>query len=160
MDRTSLKLWTFILLCAFVNSSNKTLKCEKLKEQTCFDFPLPFHNTTTEIVDDSKDQDEIARNLEKWKALSFLPRCWEVLKPLLCRVYKPRCSGGHVKLPCRSVCALTRAPCSIVERFDSYGGWPKFLQCDFFPSEDCDNITVSYFARFYMTVFFMRLRLA
>ena len=144
MDITSTRLWTFVLLCAHVNSMNNTFKCEKLKQNTCFDITLPFNHTTTEIATDSKDQKEIIKNLERWKALSFLPRCWEILKPLLCRVYMPKCEEGNVRLPCRSVCLLTREPCRVVEEFDSYGGWPEFLKCEAFPLENCDNLTVSY----------------
>jgi smoothened protein len=146
MDKTSLKLWAFVLLCAHVvNSLNRTLQCERLKERTCYDITLPFNYTTTGIAKDSKDQQEVVKNLKKWEALSFLPRCWEVLKPLLCRVYMPKCEEGNIRLPCRSLCLLTRAPCEVVEQYDSYGGWPDFLKCEAFPLEDCDNLTVSYF---------------
>ncbi|CAB3996833.1 smoothened homolog [Paramuricea clavata] len=144
MDITFTRLWTFVLLCAHVKSLNNTFKCEKLKQDTgCFDITLPFNYTTTEIATDSKDQKEIIKNLERWKALSFLPRCWEILKPLLCRVYMPKCEEGNVRLPCRSVCLLTREPCRVVEQFDSYGGWPEFLKCEAFPLENCDNLTIS-----------------
>ena len=144
MDKSSIKLWAFVLLCAHVDSLSKTLKCEELKQHTCFDITLPFNYTTTEIASDSNDQEEIVKNLEKWRPLSYLPRCWEVLKPLLCHVYMPKCENGNVRLPCRSICMLTRAPCSIVESFHKYGGWPDFLKCERFPLEDCDNFTVSY----------------
>ena len=138
-----MKLCAFLLLCAQVNSLSKTLKCEELRQHTCFDITLPFNYTTTEIASDSKDQEEVVKNLEKWRALSFLPDCWEVLKPLLCRVYMPKCENGNVRLPCRSACMLTRTPCGIVKRFDRYGGWPDFLKCETFPLEDCDNLTIS-----------------
>ena len=142
MDNTSsFKFWAFFLLCAQVNSFNKTFKCEKLQQHSCYDITLPFYYTTTGIADDSKDQKEIAKNLKKWKALSFLPRCWEVLKPLLCRVYMPECEENNVELPCRSACSLARSHCQVVKEFQ---GWPDFMRCENFPLENCDNLTVSY----------------
>ena len=148
MDAKSCKLWTLVLLFAKVNSLNKTLRCEKLEIQTCFDIKLPFNFTTTSIATDSKNQKEIEKNLQRWKALSFLPRCWEVLKPLLCSVYMPECdesSHKATRLPCRSACLLTRTPCRVVENYRTYGGWPDFLECEKFPLKDCDNLTVGYF---------------
>ena len=145
MDIISFRIWAFVLLCAHAISLNKTtsFKCEKLKQRSCYDITLPFNFSSTEIANDSADQTEIAKNLEKWQALSFLPRCWEVLKPLLCRVYMPECHRGIVRLPCRSACLLTRTPCRVVEEYHSYGGWPDFLRCENFPLENCDNLTVS-----------------
>ena len=142
MDNTAFKIWTFLLLCARANSLNTTFKCEKLQQDSCYDITLAFNYTTTGIADDSKDQNEIAENLKKWEALSFLPRCWEVLKPLLCGVYMPKCEDGIVELPCRSACSLARSHCQVVEEFER---WPEFLKCEKFPLENCDNITVSYF---------------
>lgn len=134
--------FTFILvfLCA---PSTSLEKCEKLKRTTCMGMALSFNFTTTAIANDSKDQSEIETNLDKWKALSFLPRCWEVLHPLLCRVYMPKCDEGRVQLPCRSRCLKTRSPCKVVEKFQDYGGWPDFLKCDAFPQENCDNFTIT-----------------
>ena len=144
MDKTSIKLWAFVLLCAHVNSLSKTLKCEELKQRTCYDITLPFNHTSTGIASDSEDQEEVVKNLEKWSSLSILPSCWEVLKPLLCRVYKPKCEAGRVTLPCRSFCMLTREPCRVVENYDEYGGWPDFLKCEAFPLKDCDNLTSNF----------------
>lgn len=63
------------------------------------------------------------------------PRCWDVIQPLLCAVYMPKCEDGQVELPSQTLCQATRAPCTIVER---ERGWPDFLKCtpDRFP-EGC-----------------------
>ena len=127
------------LLCA---RSNCREECEELKKKDCLGMALSFNFTTTGIANDSQDQNKIEENLHKWQALRFLPRCWEVLHPLLCGVYKPNCERGHVRLPCRSHCLKTRAPCNVVERYHQYGGWPDFLKCGSFPQENCDNFTV------------------
>ncbi|KAJ7421843.1 Smoothened [Willisornis vidua] len=65
------------------------------------------------------------------------PRCWDVIQPLLCAVYMPKCEDGQVELPSQTLCQATRAPCTIVER---ERGWPDFLKCttDRFP-EGCPN---------------------
>uniref|UniRef100_A0A8C4JEX0 Protein smoothened n=2 Tax=Dromaius novaehollandiae TaxID=8790 RepID=A0A8C4JEX0_DRONO len=65
------------------------------------------------------------------------PRCWDVIQPLLCAVYMPKCEDGQVELPSQTLCLATRAPCAIVER---ERGWPDFLKCtpDRFP-EGCPN---------------------
>ncbi|XP_007440919.2 smoothened homolog [Python bivittatus] len=65
------------------------------------------------------------------------PRCWDVIQPLLCAVYMPKCEDGKVELPSQTLCQATRGPCTIVER---ERGWPDFLRCttDRFP-EGCPN---------------------
>ena len=140
MDLTTIK---FIFIFVGVATSSYQ-KCVKLKTKSCLGMSLSYDFTTTALANDSKDQNEIEKNLEKWKQLAFLPRCWEVLHPLLCRIYKPKCEAGRVQLPCRSSCLRTRAPCKVVEKFKEHGGWPDFLKCDEFPEEDCDNFTVRY----------------
>ncbi|MGH0125661.1 UNVERIFIED_CONTAM: hypothetical protein FKN15_023940 [Acipenser sinensis] len=61
-----------------------------------------------------------------WSGLRNAPRCWEVIQPLLCSVYMPKCDNGKVELPSQSLCHKTRGPCAIVER---ERGWPDFLKC-------------------------------
>ncbi|EDO45534.1 predicted protein, partial [Nematostella vectensis] len=68
--------------------------------------------------------------------LKFLPKCWEVLQPFLCQIYKPKCKNGSVELPCREQCFATRKPCSVVE---SYRRWPEFLRCDKLPEGNCNG---------------------
>ncbi|XP_019364887.1 PREDICTED: smoothened homolog, partial [Gavialis gangeticus] len=72
-----------------------------------------------------------------WAGLRNAPRCWDVIQPLLCAVYMPKCEDGKVELPSQTLCQATRGPCTIVER---ERGWPDFLKCglDRFP-EGCPN---------------------
>ncbi|EDO40119.1 predicted protein [Nematostella vectensis] len=134
-------LHVLITFCGIITSyssaySQGSYKCEPLKEQTCLGEKLDYHYTTTELVTDSSSQDQVKKNLEKWEGLKFLPKCWEVLQPFLCQIYKPKCKNGSVELPCREQCFATRKPCSVVE---SYRRWPEFLRCDKLPEGNCNG---------------------
>ena len=115
-------------------------KCEKLEERTCLGSSLNYSFTTLELVTDSPTQQDAKGNLEQWKGLKFLSKCWAVLQPLLCQVYKPRCQNSTVKLPCREQCDATRKPCEVVERYNKK--WPEFLQCNRFPPGNCEGGSV------------------
>ena len=118
--------------------------CELLEERTCFGSRLDYNFTTTALVTDSKTQQEIKDNLKRWEGLKFLSRCWSVLQPLLCQVYKPRCHNSHnssVELPCREQCLATRTPCNVVKRYNE--DWPEFLKCERFPLGGCKGGSVS-----------------
>ena len=116
-------------------------KCEILEEQTCLGTKLMYNFTTLELVTDSPTQQAAKEKLGEWKGLKFLSKCWAVLQPLLCQVYKPRCQNSSVRLPCREQCHATRKPCEVVERY--HKKWPDFLQCDRFPPGNCDGGSVS-----------------
>ena len=136
-------------LCAFLVVYSSSLKgtygenyqCEALKEQTCLGSRLDYNFTTTRLVTDSDTQRDVNENLKQWEGLKFLSRCWSVLQPLLCQVYKPRCYNNSVQFPCREQCLATRKPCSVVERYNKQ--WPDFLQCDRFPLGGCKDGSVS-----------------
>ena len=137
-------------LCALITlqtllqgSTADSYKCELLGERTCFGTWLDYNFTTTDLVTDSQTQNDVKGNLKQWEGLKFLSKCWSVLQPLLCQVYKPRCANSSVTLPCREQCLATRKPCSVVERYNEK--WPDFLQCERFPLEGCDNGSVSSF---------------
>ena len=130
-----------VLLSLFKATCGVNYKCELLEDQTCFGSSLEYNFTTLGLVTDSQSQLDVKKNLKQWEGLKFLSKCWSVLQPLLCQVYKPRCHNSSVKLPCREQCEATRKPCSVVERYNEK--WPDFLQCDLFPEGDCEGGTVS-----------------
>ena len=116
-------------------------QCEPLEDQTCFGSRLDYNFTTLKLVTDSDNQLDVEKNLKQWEGLKFLSRCWSVLQPLLCQVYKPQCSNNNVTLPCREQCLATRKPCSVVERY--HEEWPDFLKCERFPLGNCKDGSVS-----------------
>lgn len=135
-------LSAFLLLYLFHKvTQGFNYKCEMLEEPTCLGTKLMYNFTTLELVTDSPTQQAAKEKLGEWKGLKFLSKCWTVLQPLLCQVYKPRCQNSSVKLPCREQCHATRKPCEVVERY--HKKWPDFLQCDRFPPGNCDGGSVS-----------------
>ncbi|MGH0127857.1 UNVERIFIED_CONTAM: hypothetical protein FKN15_032526 [Acipenser sinensis] len=104
----------------------KTSTCEALKYNTCLGSPLPYTYTSVILAEDSNSQEAALEKLTMWSGLRNAPRCWEVIQPLLCSVYMPKCDNGKVELPSQSLCHKTRGPCAIVER---ERGWPDFLKC-------------------------------
>ncbi|XP_054844328.1 smoothened homolog [Eublepharis macularius] len=111
--------------------------CEALRQGACLGSPLPYAATSTLLAADSHSQAEAHDKLLLWSGLRNAPRCWDVIQPLLCAVYMPKCEDGMVELPSQTLCQATRGPCTIVER---ERGWPDFLKCttDRFP-EGCPN---------------------
>ncbi|XP_006031916.1 smoothened homolog isoform X1 [Alligator sinensis] len=111
--------------------------CERLHYNACLGSALPYATTSTLLAGDSGSQEEAHGKLLLWSGLRNAPRCWDVIQPLLCAVYMPKCEDGKVELPSQTLCQATRGPCTIVER---ERGWPDFLKCglDRFP-EGCPN---------------------
>lgn len=135
-------LYAFVVLYSSLKGTyGVNYQCEKLEERTCFGSSLDFNFTTTALVTDSQTQLDIRDKLKQWEGLKFLSRCWSVLQPLLCQVYKPRCHNSSVQLPCREQCLATRTPCSVVERYNEE--WPEFLKCERFPLGGCKGGSVS-----------------
>ncbi|XP_028601847.2 protein smoothened [Podarcis muralis] len=115
----------------------RAAQCEALQQSVCLGSPLPYAATSTLLAGDSSSQEEAHDKLLLWSGLRNAPRCWDVIQPLLCAVYMPKCEDGQVELPSQTLCQATRGPCTIVER---ERGWPDFLKCttDRFP-EGCPN---------------------
>ena len=135
-------LYAFVVLYSSLKGTyGGNYRCELLEERACFGSSLDYNFTTTALVTDSQSQQEIRDNLKRWEGLKFLSRCWSVLQPLLCQVYKPRCHNSSVQLPCREQCLATRTPCSVVKRYK--GNWPEFLKCERFPLGGCKGGSVS-----------------
>lgn len=114
-------------LDAWPEKCARPAKCEPLVNATCFGAPLPYSHTTVELANDSSSQFEIQERLDLWYGLRQIPRCWAVVQPLLCAVYRPRCVDGLVTLPSHETCRLVRAFCRITA-LDS-DRWPFFLRC-------------------------------
>ena len=105
------------------------VKCEQKHYNTCLDVQLPFTHTSLVMAQDSNSQEDVQEKLDLWEGLRSVPRCWEVIQPLLCSVYMPRCDDEKnvLELPGVELCERTREPCKIVENSE---GWPDFLKCD------------------------------
>nr|ALS19773.1 smoothened [Novocrania anomala] len=104
--------------------------CEPLQYSTCLGISLPYSHTSLLLANDSTNQTTVQEKLTLWSGLKNVPKCWEVIQPLLCAVYMPRCNGStnEIDLPSKEMCDITRNPCRIVETSDY--GWPDFLKCD------------------------------
>lgn len=67
------------------------------------DLFYPGHVCYSALANDSDSQSDVWRRLAQWSGLRFAPRCWEVVQPLLCAIYLPKCSteGNYsvVELP-------------------------------------------------------------
>uniref|UniRef100_A0A670JFU9 Protein smoothened n=1 Tax=Podarcis muralis TaxID=64176 RepID=A0A670JFU9_PODMU len=117
----------------------RAAQCEALQQSVCLGSPLPYAATSTLLAGDSSSQEEAHDKLLLWSGLRNAPRCWDVIQPLLCAVYMPKCEDGQVELPSQTLCQATRGPCTIVER---ERGWPDFLKCttDAFLKNEVQNI--------------------
>jgi len=92
----------------------------------CFGLSLPYRSTSFILSNDSNDYNSTQEKLLLWSGLKAIPKCWDVIQPLLCSIYLPRCENNHVYLPPRSLCQITREPCSIV---DKHYDWLDLPQC-------------------------------
>jgi len=109
-------------------------KCEPVQTKDCFGALLPYQRTAAGVfTGDVARQKDVQASLRMWTALRTVPQCWEVIQPLLCSVYLPRCKVDQssnlslVQKPSREQCDIVQTRCRIVEL---YGGWPEFLKCD------------------------------
>uniref|UniRef100_A0A4W3JHJ9 Protein smoothened n=1 Tax=Callorhinchus milii TaxID=7868 RepID=A0A4W3JHJ9_CALMI len=138
-------LWEFMAQCGEAESNQsdasdpckRASECQPLKYNTCLGSALPYTHTSISLAEDSSTQEEAHNKLVLWSGLRNAPGCWNVIQPLLCAIYMPKCENGKVDLPGQVLCQITRRPCAIVQR---ERGWPDFLKCtaDRFP-EGCLN---------------------
>lgn len=107
--------------------------CVPLENQECFGAPVQYQFTAPGLFSGDVTTLELAREqLQLWSALRNVPQCWEVVQPLLCAIYLPRCSNissnvSVAQLPSRELCDVVQMPCRVVEQ---YGGWPEYLKCE------------------------------
>ncbi|XP_003747064.1 smoothened homolog [Galendromus occidentalis] len=104
-------------------------KCEVGENLTCFHNTLSYSSTSLELVDDVENLLSVDEKLEQWKtALSRIPRCWRLVQPLLCSLYRPPCTNGSVPLPSYILCDRARTACRIAATRGIQ--WPHFLSCE------------------------------
>lgn len=129
----------FVVAVIYPSSSNSIIheKCSQPAscitvedgENSCLGLQLDYTTISLDLANDSSSFEDIKNNLNAWSGLKGAPKCWEVLQPLLCAVYMPRCRNfSMIDLYTREGCLKTREPCKIVEEYNN--GWPWFLDCD------------------------------
>ncbi|EDW03985.1 protein smoothened [Drosophila grimshawi] len=116
--------------CLEVNSTHNT----------CFGSKLPYAYTSLGLTDYRKER-ELDEVLSSYYALRHVPKCWAVIQPFLCAVFKPKCEEidgqDMVYLPSYEMCKITLEPCRVLYNTTFF---PKFLRCNetLFPMK-CSN---------------------
>jgi hypothetical protein len=107
-----------------------TNHCQHLPNETCFGIPLPydyvsFNHTGLKYIYD------VQSKLSEWTALRGVPKCWAVIRPLLCGVYLSPCDADNmtVEMASRQLCRVIQGPCRIVNADGQE--WPEFLRYEF-----------------------------
>ncbi|XP_017856969.1 PREDICTED: protein smoothened isoform X1 [Drosophila arizonae] len=107
---------------------------------TCFGSKLPYALTSLSLTDYRKEK-ELNEALGSYYALRHVPKCWAVIQPFLCAVFKPKCEeiNGQdmVYLPSYEMCRITLEPCRVLYNTTFF---PKFMRCNetLFPMK-CSN---------------------
>ncbi|KPI96978.1 Protein smoothened [Papilio xuthus] len=123
-----------------LDSCVRKARCETLGKNTCLGVKLPYDKTSVHLTF-YDTQNKIQNQLELYRELINVPKCWAVVQPLLCAVFMPKCERilgqDMVYLPSYEMCKITMEPCAILYN-TSY--FPSFLRCNTtrFPSK-CDN---------------------
>lgn len=122
---------TIVLAITSSESCNYPAPCTAIDPQqdTCLGVTLDYSHTSLSLANDSSTLEEVQANLAEWAGLQGAPRCWDVIQPLLCAVYMPRCNDSRILMYPRELCLKTREPCKIVPEMNG-GKWPEFLDCD------------------------------
>ena len=103
----------------------------------CFGTPLPYSEISTEVVVELFNNTQLAnfnylsQDLNSWKSLRKVPKCWQTLQPFLCALYMPKCEHKSIYLLSQEWCRNTMATCKILKE-------PQFA--DKFPVINCDAI--------------------
>ncbi|XP_014371325.2 protein smoothened isoform X2 [Papilio machaon] len=123
-----------------LDSCVRKARCETLGKNICLGVKLPYDKTSVHLTF-YDTQNKIQNQLELYRELINVPKCWAVIQPLLCAVFMPKCERilgqDMVYLPSYEMCKITMEPCAILYN-TSY--FPSFLRCNTtrFPSK-CDN---------------------
>lgn len=123
-----------------LDSCVRRAQCEPLNKTTCLGAKLPYNSTSVRLTF-YDSQYKIQNQLELYRELINVPKCWAVIQPLLCATLMPNCERilGHdmVYLPSYEMCKITMEPCAILYN-TSY--FPSFLKCNatLFPPK-CEN---------------------
>lgn len=100
---------------------------------TCLDSPLPYSKISFELTGRNRVFWEVQQELNEWRPLKNVPKCWSLIQQLLCSVYLPEChdnqgSNKSIALVSQQLCRAVQGPCRIVKDLFP-DGWPQFLQC-------------------------------
>ncbi|XP_034834855.1 protein smoothened-like isoform X2 [Maniola hyperantus] len=124
-----------------LDSCVRRAKCEPLNKTTCLGAKLPYNRTSVHLTF-YDSQYQIQSQLELYRELINVPKCWAVVQPLLCATFMPNCEQvlgqDMVYLPSYEMCKITMEPCAILYN-TSY--FPNFLKCNatLFPPK-CENV--------------------
>ncbi|XP_071401879.1 uncharacterized protein [Centroberyx affinis] len=131
----------------------ESLRCEAFSTQSCEHFGVSSSGAMCEPItipmcDGLSYNMTVMPNLlghpnqrEAAIKMSFLDSlvksvCSVDIRFFLCLVYAPRCVGGEVQRPCRSLCERAKQGCeTLMNNFGIY--WPEALRCDSFPEQMC-----------------------
>lgn len=123
-----------------LDSCVRRARCETLRNNTCLGARLPYDHTSVHLTF-YDTQEQIETQLELYRGIIHVPKCWAVLQPLLCSIFKPKCErilgNDMVYIPSYEMCKITMEPCAILYNTTYF---PSFLKCNetLFPSK-CDN---------------------
>ncbi|XP_039756046.1 protein smoothened isoform X1 [Pararge aegeria] len=124
-----------------LDSCVRRAQCETLNKTTCLGAKLPYNTTSVQLTF-YDSQYQIQNQLELYRELINVPKCWAVVQPLLCATFMPNCEHilgqDMVYLPSYEMCKITMEPCAILYN-TSY--FPYFLKCNatLFPPK-CENV--------------------
>lgn len=151
-------LWIFCLLClalsgvtevsAFYTAQacNYSAQCVPLGENNvCLGSTLKYSHTSVDLVDISSSVEVQRDNLSQWLGLQGIPRCWDILQPLLCAVYMPKCEDSYIEMYRRDLCEKTKDACNVAPELIG-GPWPWFLDCGqpYFSSDESCTVWICY----------------
>ncbi|KAK0179934.1 hypothetical protein PV327_005631 [Microctonus hyperodae] len=105
----------------------RSVKCVKMKYNTCMGTPLPYTMTSLDLIPEPITQEVVEERLRDLQALRHIPKCWAVVQPFLCSLFMPKCIDGNVDLPLHEMCKKVSGPCRILF---NHTIWPNFIKCD------------------------------
>ncbi|GBP16703.1 Protein smoothened [Eumeta japonica] len=124
-----------------LDSCVRKARCEPLAKHTCLGAKLPYNQTSVHLTF-YDTQLQIQAQLETYRELINVPKCWAVVQPFLCATLMPKCENilgnDMVYLPSFEMCKITMEPCAILYNTTFF---PSFLKCNktLFPTK-CENV--------------------
>lgn len=120
--------WIFFVACGYGElvkyntksrqCSLKTTSCLQLKNKTCLGVQIPYTTSSNDLVRNISFKDGTFPPLNHWQHFRAIPKCWEVIQPLLCSIYYPKCgkenNDRYVDKPSRALCDSIVEPCKIL----------------------------------------------
>ncbi|KAL0274722.1 UNVERIFIED_CONTAM: hypothetical protein PYX00_002782 [Menopon gallinae] len=102
---------------------------------TCFGVPLPYMETSTDVVSNLFQNHNLAnfrvleQDLQRWESLRKIPKCWSILQPFLCALYMPKCEQEAVYLLTQKRCRYTMSTCKVLREQPFASIFPP-INCD------------------------------